>query len=83
MKMSKVQKFNDSVNISSLQIFESNKHGEYHLLGCVADVSEERIASIFRVEKSANPKNGGDTVLRNFGSHKIYTAPHPRRRHSS
>jgi hypothetical protein len=25
----------------------------------------------------------GDTFLRNFGSHKIYTAPHPRRRHSS
>jgi hypothetical protein len=26
---------------------------------------------------------GGDTFLRNVGSHKIYTAPHPRRRHSS
>jgi hypothetical protein len=25
----------------------------------------------------------GDTFLRNVGSHKIYTAPHPRRRHSS
>jgi hypothetical protein len=24
-----------------------------------------------------------DTFLRNVGSHKIYTAPHPRRRHSS
>jgi hypothetical protein len=24
---------------------------------------------------------GGDTFLRNVGSHKIYTAPHPRRRH--
>jgi hypothetical protein len=28
-------------------------------------------------------EDGGDTFLRNFGSHKIYTAPHPRRRHSS
>jgi hypothetical protein len=25
----------------------------------------------------------GDTFFRNVGSHKIYTAPHPRRRHSS
>jgi hypothetical protein len=26
---------------------------------------------------------GSDTFLRNVVSHKIYTAPHPRRRHSS
>jgi hypothetical protein len=63
------------------------------------DVSEERIASIFSVDKSASeeptsaatcsrwflaleffyPENGGDTFLRNVGSHKICTAPHPRR----
>jgi hypothetical protein len=29
------------------------------------------------------PKDGGDTFLRNISSHKIYTAPYPRRRHSS
>jgi hypothetical protein len=29
------------------------------------------------------PEDGGDTFLRNVGSHKIYTTPHPRRRHSS
>jgi hypothetical protein len=29
------------------------------------------------------PEDGGDTFLRNVGSHKIYTAPHPRRQHSS
>jgi hypothetical protein len=29
------------------------------------------------------PEDGGDTFLRNIGSHTIYTAPHPRRRHSS
>jgi hypothetical protein len=30
------------------------------------------------------PEDGGDTLLRNVGSfHRIYTAPHPRRRHSS
>jgi hypothetical protein len=30
------------------------------------------------------PEDGGDTFLRNVGSiHKIYTAPHDRRRHSS
>jgi hypothetical protein len=29
------------------------------------------------------PEDGGDKFLRNIGLHKIYTAPHPRRRHSS
>jgi hypothetical protein len=29
------------------------------------------------------PEDGGDTLLRNVGFHKIHTAPHPRRRHSS
>jgi hypothetical protein len=70
------------------------------------DVTEERIASIFRVEKSASeesawaeccylimlvprsrffyPEDGGDTFLGSVGSfHRIYTAPQPRRRHSS
>jgi hypothetical protein len=57
------------------------------------DVSEERIGSIFRVEKSASavtcsrwflargffyPEDGGDTFFRNVGSHKIYMAPHTR-----
>jgi hypothetical protein len=52
------------------------------------DVSEERIAYIFTVEKSASKEAawaGGcsDTLLRNVGWHNIYTAPHPRRRKSS
>jgi hypothetical protein len=29
------------------------------------------------------PEDGGDTFLRNVGSHKIYIEPHPRRWHSS
>jgi hypothetical protein len=29
------------------------------------------------------PEDRGDTFLRNIGSHKIYTAPHPRKRQSS
>jgi hypothetical protein len=29
------------------------------------------------------PEDGGDTFLRNVSSHKIYTAPHLRRRHFS
>jgi hypothetical protein len=28
------------------------------------------------------PEDGGDTFFRNVGLHKIYTAPHPSRRHS-
>jgi hypothetical protein len=40
------------------------------------DVSEEHIAFIY-------PEDEGDTLLRNVGSHKIYTVPHRRRRHFS
>jgi hypothetical protein len=29
------------------------------------------------------PEDAGDTFFQNVGSHKIYTAPHPRRRQSS
>jgi hypothetical protein len=32
---------------------------------------------------SFHPEEGGDTFLRNVCLHNIYTAPHPRRRHSS
>jgi hypothetical protein len=59
----------------------------------VPDVSEERIASIFRVvekfSKAASkqvydPEDGGDTFLRNVGHHSThYTASYPRRRYSS
>jgi hypothetical protein len=56
------------------------------------DVSEERIASIFRVETSASEEpdwsfgyrfSRGDKFLWNVGSPKICTSPHSRRRHSS
>jgi hypothetical protein len=30
-----------------------------------------------------DPEAEGNTFLRNVGSHKNYTAPHPRKRHSS
>jgi hypothetical protein len=54
------------------------------------DVFEERIASIFRVEKSASdqpahargffyPEDGGDAFLQNVGSHQIFTALHPQK----
>jgi hypothetical protein len=39
-----------------------------HLLTLLADFSTLKMEAMF---------------LRNVGSHKIYTAPHPRRRHSS
>jgi hypothetical protein len=56
------------------------------------DVSEGRIACIFMAGKSASriffargffcPEDG-DMFLRNVGSYKTHTSPHPRRRHSS
>jgi hypothetical protein len=36
----------------------------------------------FTARGSLYPEDGGDTFLRNVGWRKIYTAPHPRRRHS-
>jgi hypothetical protein len=56
------------------------------------DVSEDHIASSASATCSRwffprgffYPEDGGDTILRNVGSiDHIYTAPHPRRRHSS
>jgi hypothetical protein len=35
------------------------------------------------VSRWLHTEDGGNTFLRNIGSYKIYTAPHPRRRHSS
>jgi hypothetical protein len=37
----------------------------------------------FLVPEFFYPEDGRETLLRNVGSHKIYTAPHPRSRHSS
>jgi hypothetical protein len=55
--------------------------GIWRLVALVsADVSEERIASIIKVERisevadSCHPDDGGDTFLRNVGSYKSYTA---------
>jgi hypothetical protein len=63
------------------------------------DVSEERVASIFRVQDSASQdwsdgqmlmliladlfysEDGSEKFLRNVGSHRTYTPPHPRRQH--
>jgi hypothetical protein len=39
----------------------------------------ERRTSMSRWLRTAvYPEDGGDTFLRNIGSHKIYTVPHPR-----
>jgi hypothetical protein len=64
-----------------------------HLDLLCTDVSEVCIASIFRVEATCSrwflahgffyPEYGGDMFLWNVSSHKSYTAPHPRRQHSS
>jgi hypothetical protein len=43
-----------------------------------------RAMSWFFAREFSYPEDGGDTILRNVGSiDHIYTAPHPRRRHSS
>jgi hypothetical protein len=51
------------------------------------DVSEERIASIFRVEekreKNLRARNQREQEAPNLGLYYVYTAPDPRRQHSS
>jgi hypothetical protein len=43
------------------------------------DVSEDRFAAIFRVNEYEQVQSEGDTILRNVGSYKSYTASSPRR----
>jgi hypothetical protein len=43
-------------------------------------VLNRRFGGMYRLHFQGD---GGDTFLRNVGSHKIYTAPHPSWRHSS
>jgi hypothetical protein len=66
-----------------------------HLQGIKPASEEPASVGGFASEKSATcprwflasrflyPEDGGDTFLRNVGLHNIYTAPHPRRQHSS
>jgi hypothetical protein len=46
-------------------------------------LSLQHLLSWFLARGFFYPEDGGDTFLRNVGSHKIYMVPHPRRRHSS
>jgi hypothetical protein len=46
-------------------------------------VSIKSVLTLFQAAYSFQPEYGGDTFLRNVGFDESYTAPHPRRRHSS
>jgi hypothetical protein len=56
-----------------------------HRAGCFRLVAKS--AAIcrrwFLARRFSYPEDGGDTFPRNVGSHKMYTAPHSRRQHSS
>jgi hypothetical protein len=58
----------------------------YEYVGKEYICKDERIAEL-SLQPPAHgffySEDGGDRFHRNVGSHKIYTAPHPRRRHSS
>jgi hypothetical protein len=47
------------------------------------DVATAICSRWFLVRGFLYPEDGGDTFLRKVISHKIYKAPHPRRRHYS
>jgi hypothetical protein len=54
------------------------------LLNCVRIISTCYLLTLVLRSRIFYPAGGGDTILRNVGSiDHIYTAPHPRRRHSS
>jgi hypothetical protein len=52
----------------------------YVILFCIVAVIYSRR---FPARGFFYPEDGSDTFLRNVGSHKIYTAPHPRIRYFS
>jgi hypothetical protein len=56
-----------------------------YIAGCFRVVAQSAATCSrwFLAHELFYPEYGGDMFLRNVGSHKIYTAPHPRRRHSS
>jgi hypothetical protein len=54
-----------------------------HVVLVWIDVSEDYIASIFRVEKSASEEPAWAGGCSHIGSHKNYTVPHTRKWHSS
>jgi hypothetical protein len=56
-----------------------------HIAGCFRLVTQPAATCSrwFLARGFFYSEDGGDTFLRNVGSHKIYTVPHPRRRNSS
>jgi hypothetical protein len=56
-----------------------------YIAGCFRLVAQSAATCScwFLVRGFFYPEDGDDTFIRNVGSHNIYTAPQPRRRHSS
>jgi hypothetical protein len=54
-----------------------------NLLFCSGKESAATCSRWFVARRYLYPEDGDSTFLRNLGLHKMYTAPHPRRRHSS
>jgi hypothetical protein len=73
-----------------LQAEQSVETISYIRIGREGDCATLEINSVARGwkgmrggEQVGAPEDGGDTTLRNVISHKKYTAPHPRKWHSS
>jgi hypothetical protein len=87
-------KRNRSSNMYIFRIwrFCDGDYEECRLLACRSYVTQcfggkyPRASSMSRwlgdLSRFSCPEDGGDSFLRNFGSHKIYTTSHPRRQHS-
>jgi hypothetical protein len=72
--------------LSSLLIFHvAYSSSLFYIAGCFRLVAQSAATCSrwFLTRGFFYPEDWGDTFLRNVGSHKIYTAPHPRRRYFS
>jgi hypothetical protein len=74
----KIREQGTSVKMEAISSSETSVHTRSTRRQSAATCSRWFLASGFFY-----PEDGGDMFLRNVGSHKICTAPHPRRRHSS
>jgi hypothetical protein len=76
-----------SLNTLCCNVFyirHTNINESYHVIAfhTFRNVLAATCSHGFLVHRFFYPEDGGNTFLYNIGSHKIYMAPHPRRRHS-
>jgi hypothetical protein len=75
--------FIDAGAIAPSLVFSSSSTIHALMLPALASVCSVNASTTPDGSRTLYPEDGSDTLFRNVGSHKIYTAPYPRRRRSS